>query len=121
MAVTGRYDFKGIKKFGARGLALALASTTPGSWLLKSVLAPATTIALEWFSNWLANRGLVVLNIGATFYDEHFDQKAFDKAIQDGLAQLELPEGRAKLTPAQGKAIDEAVKTAFRDFAPVSR
>lgn len=116
MPLSGKYDFKGIKKYGAKGLALALSSTPWGAvlvntWGLKSVV----DILLEWGVNWLANKGLVVLNIAAIAVEGEWDQKAFDKDMEEALKKVEAATGR--LTPEQAKAIDDEVLKAFRKFA----
>lgn len=116
MPVSGKYDFKGIKKWGAVGLKAALASTPYTAWILKG--GKLTDLILEFFANWLANNGLVVFNIGAITVSGEFDQKSFDATMDDALKKIELSEG--KLTPAQGKAIDDEVIKAFRQFAILS-
>ena len=105
MGLSGKYNFKGIKKTGAAGLRLALASSPATAWILKGGFV--TTFALEFFSNWLANNGLIVMNLGAYYIGGEFDQKAFDTAIDQGLKAVENSGG--KLTPEQIKEIDDAV------------
>lgn len=122
MPLTGKYDFKGIKKWGAKGLFLAL-STIPvvGLWLKRiPVLGEILELALEELSNFLANKGLIVINVGAIIVEGKFDQIGFDKAIEDGLNKIRTV-GRDKLTPAQGKAIDDAVIAALDKFGAVTR
>jgi hypothetical protein len=111
MPLSGKYSFPGIQKAGAAGLKLALASTTWGAWIVKWL--PLDPI-LEFFSNWLANKGLIVMNLGAILINGELDQAAFDKAIQDGLDKVEL--GRGQITPEQGKAIDDAVIAAANKY-----
>ena len=112
MAVTGRYDFAGIKKAGASALALALAASPYTAWILKG--GKLTTLCLEFLANLLANNGLIIMNLGAIYIEGHFDQKLFDAVLQDSLEKIQL--GRDKMTPAQGKAIDDAVRDAARRF-----
>ena len=115
MSATGKYDFPGIKKAGATGLKVALASTTWGAFLVNSpVLGKLVGLILQFIANWLANNGLVVLNLGAIFVSGEFDQMAFDKALHDGIQKVES--GRDKITPAQGKAIDDEVRKAASKF-----
>jgi len=116
MAISGRYDFQGIKKAGASALALALAASPYTAWILKG--GKLTTLCLEFLANLLANNGLIILNLGAIYIEGHFDQKLFDAALQDGLDKVQL--GRDKLTPEQGKAIDDAVRDAARRFINIS-
>jgi hypothetical protein len=115
MGLTGKYDFPGIKKAGAVGLAAALATTSWGAIALKlPVVGTLIKGLLELASNWLANTGLVVLNLGAIVIGGELDQMGFDKALDEGLKQVEL--GRDKITPEHGKVIDDAVRDAARKF-----
>lgn len=113
MGLTGRYDFPGIKKWGAKGLTLALSSTAWGAWLVKTPFVRTLVDAfLEQTVNWLANKGLIVLNIGAIYFEGEFDQKAFDQALDEGLRAVKT----GSLTPEQMKEIDEKVRIAARKF-----
>lgn len=116
MGLTGKYDFPGIKKFGARGIELALGSTSWGAVVLKvPVLGTFVRGALGLVVNWLSNNGLMVLNIGAIFLEGEFDQMGFDSHMEEAIRKVEL--GAGKLTPEQIKAIDSDVIVAFRKFA----
>lgn len=117
MGLTGKYDFKGIQRLGAAGLSAVLSTTAWGAALLKFGLKVPIEIGAEWASNWLANKGLVILNIGAIYVNGEFDQSAFDNAMENGLSRVEA----GGLTEAQKKAIDDEVIKAFRRFAPVTR
>lgn len=115
MGLTGKYDFKGIKRLGARGLEAALGSTGWGAALLRlPVLGTLTHGILELFVNWLANEGLLVLNLAAISVTGEWNQHEFDAALDDALKQIELSGGR--LTPAQAKEIDDKVIAAARRF-----
>lgn len=118
MSVSGKYDFKGIKKAGAAGLKAALASTAFGSVILSGPFGKVTTLCLEFLANLLANQGLVILNLVAITVEGKIDQKAFDSALDQALKKVELNSG--KLTPAQMKAIDDEVIQAFRKFATLT-
>ena len=116
MGITGRYDFKGIKKLGAKGLALALSSTPWGAWLVNTpFISTFTNLLLELIVNWLANEGLIILNIAAIQVSGEMDQKQFDDAMSEAFKIIEFP--GAKLTPEQMKEIDDKVIEAFRKFA----
>jgi hypothetical protein len=119
LGLTGKYDFKGIKKFGAKGILLALnAIPAVGKWLTKiPFLRTLVSGASELFVNWLANNGLMVINIGAIAIDGVIDQNRFDNAIEDGLAKIRIPGA----TPEQKKAIDDEVINAIRKFGRVTR
>lgn len=119
MGLTGKYDFKGIKKFGAKGILLALDGLPYVGAALRWGLRKPAEILVEGLVNWLANQGLIVLNVGAIAVKGEWDQKAFDSALEKGLAEAELNKG--KLTPAQAKAIDDAVIEAARDFIVITR
>jgi hypothetical protein len=109
---SGRYDFQGLKKAGAAALSVALASSPSTAWILKG--GKLTTLVLEFIANLLANNGLVIFNLGAIYIDGHLDQKQFDAVLSDSLDKLKL--GKDKITPEQGKAIDDAVREAARRF-----
>ena len=111
-----KYSFPGIKKWGAKGLTLALASTTWGASLTASFFAPVLNVILEYLVNWLANKGLIIINIGATFVEGQIDQKKFDSAVEEGLAKVKI----GGLTDEQKKAIDEAVIAAVRKFGRIT-
>lgn len=114
MALSGKYDFRGIKKMGAAGIRLALLSSPYTAWFLK--LGKLADLVLEFITNWLANKGLLVLNLGAISVSGELDQKQFDAAMDDALAEITRRGGRDALTPEQRKAIDDAVIKAARKF-----
>lgn len=115
---SGKYDFKGIKRMGAAGLRLALASSPYTAWTLKG--GALTTFLLEWFSNWLANNGLMLLNIAADYIGNEFDQRAFDRAMDEAVAEITRKGGREKLTAAEKKAIDDEVIKVARKFVVIA-
>lgn len=111
MGVTGRYDFTGIQKAVSVGINAILATTSWGAWLLASPFNLALTAAENAAVNFLVNRGLIVLNIGAIMVDGKIDQAALDGAMNDAITKLQ--QGRSSVTPAQGQAIDQEVQDAF--------
>lgn len=111
MGITGRYNFPGIQKAASVGINLLLAATTWGAWLIASPFMPAVKIVEDFVVNWLANHGLIVLNIGVNIVDGVLDQAAMDKALDAGIKRV--MQGRDKITPAEGKAIDEKVRESF--------
>lgn len=123
MGLTGKYNFPGIKKAGAFAVKAALAATGWGAALLASpyfkFFEPVEELAIEEAINWLASEGLIVLNLGAIYVNGEIDQGLFDKALDEGLKRVE--NGRDKITPAQGKAIDNDVIAAARRFIPFQR
>lgn len=116
MPLTGKYDFKGIKKQGASGIKLALSSNPYTLWLAK---APGIDTLLEAFANYLANKGLIVLNIGAIYVEGQIDQSILDRSIDEGLKKIQQAGGT--LTPEQVKEIDDAVIKAADRALPYSR
>lgn len=117
MGLSGKYDFVGIKKHGANGLRLALASSPVTAWILK--FGPLTDLVLEFAANWLANNGLIVLNVGAIYINGEINQGVLDSAIDAGLRAVEKSGGR--LTPEQIKEIDDAVIRAANRALPYSK
>lgn len=112
MALSGKYDFRGIKKVGAAGLRSALALSPWTSWTLSG--GAFTDLILEFLSNWLANKGLLVLNLGAIVVDGELDFRALDAAWSKAFDEITAGGGADKLTAAQKKAIDDEVIKAAR-------
>lgn len=115
MGITGRYDFKGIQKAARVAIDAGLAATGWGLWLIKSPLKGIVNIVEDLIVNWLANRGLILLNLGAIYVEGVFDQSAFDRAIDEGIQRVQ--QGRENISPAEGQKIDDAVRDAFDKFA----
>lgn len=115
MGITGRYNFPGIQK--AAGLLIdgLLAATVWGAWLIKSPFKPAVNLIRDMIVNYLANKGIIVINIGMNIVDGAIDQKALDKALDEGIRRV--MQGRDKITPQEGKAIDDKVRKAFDENA----
>jgi hypothetical protein len=111
MAFSGKYDFQGIKKWGAAGLkaAFPVLGRVP---LISDLLS-------EFLANWLANNGLILLNIGAFYVEGELDQKALDKALDAGIKAVEAP--GVVLTAQQMKEIDDAVIKAADKALPYGK
>lgn len=105
MPISGKYDFKGIKKIGAVGLKAALLSTPGFAWLSK--IPSLSDLVAEYLCNWLANKSLIVMNISAAYVNGEIDQKLLDRAIEAGIKSMEISGGN--LTPEKIKEIDDAV------------
>ncbi len=120
MGLAGKYDFKGIKKWGALGIETVL-STTPyvGAALKLPVIGTLLKGALEFLVNWFANEGLLVINVGAIAIEGQWDQKDFDDHMIQALKVVE--DSRGQLTDAQKKAIDNEVIKYFRKFGVITR
>lgn len=117
MPTSGKYDFPGIKKLGAAGLRVALASSPATSWALK--ISWLIDPILEFFVNWAANNGLIVLNIGADFISGELDQRGFDSAMDNAMKEIAAKQGRDKLTPEEKKRIDDEVIKAARKLVVI--
>ena len=122
MGITGKYSFPGIQKAGVAAIKAILATTAWGAAIIASpfykILEPIEDYLLGWIINWLANKGLIVLNLGAIVVNGEVDQALFDKALDDGLKLVE--QGRDKISVVKGKEIDDEVITAARRFIPGS-
>ncbi len=88
-----------------------IAGTGWGAWLIASPFMPFVNFFRDALINFLANRGLIVLNIGVNIVDGVIDQKALDAALDNGIKKV--MQGRDKLTKAEGEAIDDEVRKAF--------
>ena len=116
MAISGKYDFKGIKRMGAAGLRAAFAASPYTAWLNN--LGALTDLILEFIANWLANNGLIILNTGAFYVNGELDQNALDNAIDAGLKKVG---SNPNLTPEQIKEIDDAVIKAADKALPYGK
>lgn len=119
MGLSGKYNFKGIKKLNAAALRAAIGSSPATAWLLK--FGSVGNLFLEFVGNWAANTGLVLFNTGAILVEGELDQKAFDKAMNEAIDEITIKGGRDKLTAAQKKAIDDEVIKAARKFIVIGR
>lgn len=119
MGLTGKYDFPGIKKVNAAGIR-ALLRLSPWTAWLASIPAISAMMS-EALGNWIANKGLVVLNVGAAYVEGELDQKGMDKAMDKAIGEITTQGGREKLTPEQKKAIDDKIISAARKLIVVAR
>lgn len=111
MGLSGKYDFKGIQKVGGAGIRVLLSKWPWTAWLTR---LKSFNSLLNFGTNWLANHGLIILNVGANTIDGELDQRAFDSAFSKAIEEIKIKGGREKLTPAQIKAIDDEVIKAGR-------
>lgn len=120
MGLTGKYDFKGIKKWGALGIESALSTVPWAAAIFKiPVIGTIARGTLELLVNWFANEGLLIINIGAIAIEGQWDQKGFDDAMNEALKKVQDTKGQ--LTDAQKKAIDDEVIKNFRKFGVITR
>ncbi len=115
MIGTGKYNFPGIRKAGAQALNLVLAGTGWGAWLLASPFKPLLEVTEEFLVEWLTNRGLLIIDVTASYVNGQIDQARFDQAFQAAIDRAKTP----GLTAAQRKVIDDQVIVAFRRFARI--
>lgn len=115
MIGTGKYDFPGIRKAGRIALQVVLSGTSWGASIIASPFWPIIEMISDWCIEWLTNKGLIIVNVGAIYVNGEFQQSAFDKAFDDAIAKSKAP----GLTDAQKKVIDDQVKNAFRAFARI--
>lgn len=115
MIGTGKYDFPGIRRAGATAFKLVLAGTGWGAKLIASPFWPIIKMMIEWCAEYLANKGLLVINVGAIYVNGEFDQARFDKAFEEGIQKAKAP----GLTDAQKRMIDDEVIKAFRRFGAI--
>jgi hypothetical protein len=111
--VAGKYDFSGIKKAGAAALKAVLVTTSWGAYIIASPFKPLVDIVLKYLVEWLANKGLIIINLAVIYIDGKIDQKEFDKAMNEALEKIKTP----NMTEAEKELIDEKVRKAFREFA----
>lgn len=114
MGLSGKYDFPGIKKLGIAGLRVALASSPYTAWFIK--FGAFSDLIMGFAVNWLANKGLIVLNLGAIYVEGEIDQFVMDKAMDEALKEITNLGGLDKLTPEQKREIDDRVIKAARRF-----
>lgn len=80
---------------------------------LSGPLGWIAAIVLERLFNWLANKGIMMLNVGIINFDTDMDKKAFENAIEQAHEELKL---KPKLTKEELDAIDNKVIAAFDKF-----
>lgn len=114
-----KYDFPGIQKLGTAGIRSALALSPYTAWLLS--LGFVLDFGLNLLVGYLANNGLIILNVAANSVTGEIDQMSFDKAIDEAISKITIAGGVDKLTPAQKKAIDDEVIKAARKLIVIGK
>lgn len=117
----GKYDFDGIKTKGAKAVELLLSVAFPpfAAVMRIPVVGSIIDFIIQFIVRWLANHGLIILNVGAYIAEGYFDQKAFDQALDDGIRKV--LEAKGVLTPDEAEAIDAQVENAANKFLPYNR
>lgn len=111
--MPGNYDFPGIKKVGTAAIEAVLAGTGWGAKIIGSPFRPVIKMLIGYAVEWAANKGLVIINLGAIYVSGEIDQSRFDKAMDDALEKVKIP----GLSEKQKEQIDNEVRDAFRKFA----
>ncbi len=109
-----KHKFKGIGKAGALLMFAGLAAS-PFAVITNGIAGKITFWLLEQLSMWMADKGLIILNIGAAKINTLSEQQDFDGSFEQ--AFKEIHENNDRLTDEQKKAIDDKVISAFRKFA----
>lgn len=117
MGITGRYDFPGIQKAVRKTFEVLIAGTSWGAWIIASPFKPALDAIENLLINYLVNRGLIIINVGAVMVDGKINQSRLDNALDAAFEKMKI--GRDKITPEQGAQIDADTDAAFDDFADV--
>ncbi len=117
MGITGRYNFPGLQKAMGVAIDAILIGTTWGAWIVTSPFKIVINPIRDLIVNFLVNRGLIILNVGANIIDGSVDQKSLDLALQAGIQRV--MQGRDKITPKEGQAIDDDIRKAFDENADV--
>lgn len=117
MGLTGRYDFKGIQKAARLIINGVISGTGWGAALLAGPFKPLVIMFENAMTNWLTNRGLIIINIGAVLVNGVVNQVKLDNALDSAFEKLKV--GRDKITPQAGAKIDEETDAAFDQFADV--
>lgn len=115
MIGTGKYNFPGMRKAGEAILNALLASSAWGAWLLASPFKPLIDLVEDFGVEWLANRGLIIIDLGAIYVNGVFDQAAYDQAFDQAIKDAKQP----GLSAAQQAVIDNAVIKALRQFGRI--
>lgn len=116
--MSQKYNFKGIKKVGAASVIAALTAVLKPmglSWLVTNKLSRFVLNAhLQPFLNALANKGLLLINIGVINFDTEKDKDAYIQAMDEA---LRIVKETPNLTPEKIKEIDDAVIAKYDELA----
>lgn len=118
MGLTGRYNFPGIQKAVRAAITVLAASTTWGAWLIASPFQPVIAALEDLAINWLVNRGLIIIDVGAVMIEGKINQEKLDSALDAAFTRLQV--GRDKISPEEGAKIDAETTQAFDQFADVN-
>ena len=109
-----KYNFEGIGALGASLMAGALASS-PLSFLVVGIPGKITFWLLTQLNSYLANKGLILLNVGVAKISAYSDRKDFDGTLESAI-KIVIEHGDT-LTEAEKRDIDDKVIIAFDKFS----
>lgn len=103
MNLSGRYDFKGIKRLGALGL-FSLLAGSPLGWMTKGLMGKFMMTVFEFLANYAANKGLIFLNV-------QVENARVDGQVGEYVRIVDwaLKEVKPNMTAEEMKRIDDAV------------
>ena len=101
---------------GAASLRGALATVPTFAWVTK--IPTLFDLAAEFLVNWLANNGLIVMNLGAYVVNGKLDVNRLASDVESGIM---IVDSGVTLTPEQMKEIDDAVIAAADKALPYGR
>lgn len=108
-----KYDLPGFGKVQALLVFTAMASG-PLAFLTTGIPGKIVFPLLELAGEWLASKGLVLLNIGAEKVETLIEENAYDGSFEKAFEAINAKRG--KLTDAEKKSIDDKVIAAARKF-----
>jgi hypothetical protein len=109
-----KHKFDNIGKGGAVLMMTVLASIPGVNFLTTGIFGQFTFEALKILNIYLADKGIILANVGVSNIDAMVDKGKFDAAFDD--AFKEILAQQEPLTPEQIKAIDDKVIAAFDNF-----
>lgn len=112
-------DYKNIGKAHADAVFLILAANPTTLALTQGFWGKIIYLILSHYGTWLASKELMVLNVGYDFVDTILQQKNFDGTLNE--AYKIIATKGSTITPEEGAAIDNRVKSAFGKFAAFMR
>lgn len=117
-----KYKFEGLGGAQATIIMALLAANPSTLFLTQGILGRIVHFVLKKLGMYLANYGLIFINVGAAAVETMVDAGNYDDAWSDAEKAVKLirDQGR-KLTDEEIKAIDAPVIDAFRKFANFGR
>ncbi len=108
-----KHKFEGIGEASATATLSAIA-TSSMAWAATGVIGRVVFALLKWFYMALANRGLILLNVGIAHIQVMSQKENFDGTFDEAFKALN--EKGSALTDEEKKQIDDRVISALRKF-----